>query len=180
MRLSNAKSHEKRHRNSSGWVDFYFDAIDNCLCCRAAELNRNQVERTSSAVTDMAESANSTITVEVAEQIAQEIMHADYDYSGFEIQSRGAVSVGAKAVKTVLKFIKQNWSKISKILEKYGVKWAKGIGGIAVIDQFLKGTISISDNIDEAIYTVVDRLAPDLNPTVKRIVANAIRFACPI
>lgn len=146
----------------------------------AAELNRNQIGRSSSAATAMADSANSKITIEIADQIAQEIMHADYDYRGFETQDRGVVSVGAKGVKIALKFIKQNWSKIAKIAEKYGIKWGKGKVAMTYIDQVLKGAISISDNIDDAIYSVVDHVAPDLHPTVKRIIANAIRFACPV
>lgn len=91
----------------------------------AAELNRNQIGRASSAATAMADSANSKITIEIADQIAQEIMHADYDYRGFETQDRGVVSVGAKGVKIALKFIKQNWSKMQKLrknMELNGVK----------------------------------------------------------
>lgn len=143
----------------------------------AAEPTNEQMLTQSAILSTLQDNVNIEISDEVAEKIANEIMNENYDYSGFEIQERGAVSTG---VKTALKFIKSNWPKVVKILKKYGVKVAKGKAVTQYIDNILNGVIEVSDSIDNAIYSVVDFVAPGLNSNVKRVIANAIRLICPV
>lgn len=143
----------------------------------AAEPTNEQMLTESVILSTLQDDANIEISDEVAEKIANEIMNENYDYSGFEIQERGAVSTG---VKTALKFIKSNWPKVAKILKKYGVKVAEGKAVTQYIDNILNGVIEVSDSIDDAIYSVVDFVAPGLNSNVKRVIANTIRLFCPV
>lgn len=119
---------------------------------------------------------NENISIETAHKIAQEIINGDYDYTNLDQGEKGL----GTAVKTVLKFIKNNWSKVASILKKYGVILAEGKGVVEFIDQLLDGVIEVSDSIDAAIYAVVDFVAPDLDEDVKQVIANAIRLICPI
>ncbi len=136
---------------------------------------KDDVQATVAAV--VSSSLNENISVETANKIAQEILNETYDYSGLESQERNALS---KGVKTVLKFIKNNWPKVVKILKKYGVKAAESKGVIQFIDDLLDGVIEVSDSIDAAIYAVVDFVAPGLSENTKQIIANAIRLVSPV
>lgn len=127
--------------------------------------------------TIVTEAASGDISEETAKKIAQEIIAGSYDYSGLESYERGALSTG---VKTVLKFIKNNWPKVAKILKKYGIVVAKGKGVTQFINQLLNGVIGVSNSIDEAIYAVVDFVAPNLSSNTKKIIANAIRLISPV
>ncbi len=143
----------------------------------AAEPVKKQTLSQAVVLSTLQDNTNAGISDEVAGKIANEIMKENYDYSGFEVQERGAVSTGVKAA---LKFIKSNWPKVAKILQKYGVKVAKGKAVTQYIDNILNGVIEVSDSIDDAIYSVVDFVAPGLNSNVKRVIANAIRLICPV
>ena len=138
------------------------------------ECQKNAVREVAAAI--ITETANSEISEETARKTAQEIIEGDYDFSGLDNNERGL----SAAVKTALKFIKNNWSKIVNVLKKYGVVVGEGKGVIAYIDQILNGVINVSDSIDEAIYTVVDFVAPGLDRNVKKIIANAIRLVIPL
>ncbi|PXV86221.1 hypothetical protein C8E03_1135 [Lachnotalea glycerini] len=96
----------------------------------------------------------------------------------FNSNTKGkAISTG---VKTVIKFLKKNATKIEKILKKYGVTLATGKGISSAVDQLLDGVISVDDSIDSAIYAVVDFVIPDASNSTKKIISNAIRLVCPI
>lgn len=125
----------------------------------------------------VSETLNKNINEETARQIAKEIINGKYDYSGVSQSERSALS---SSIKTVLKFIKNNWSKIAPILKKYGIKAAQGKGVVQFIDNLLNGVIEVSNSIDNAIYTVVDFIAPGLDSNVKQIITNAIRLISPV
>lgn len=120
--------------------------------------------------------SNNNISVKTAHKIAEEIINSNYDYINLEQEERAVSS----AIKTVLKFIKNNWSKVAAILKKYGVIIAQGKSVTEFVDQLLDGVIEVSDSIDAAIYTIVDFVAPDLNENVKQVITNAIRLICPV
>lgn len=127
------------------------------------------------------ETANDEITESTANKIAQEIINGQYEYASSDIDEYSVATKGlSKGAKTVLKFIKNNWPKIEKVLKKYGVTATKGKATIGFINQLLDGVIAVDDGIDNVIYAVVDFVAPNLNPDTKKIIANAIRLISPV
>lgn len=127
------------------------------------------------------ETANDGITESTANKIAQEIINGQYEYASSDIDEYSVATKGlSKGAKTVLKFIKNNWPKIEKVLKKYGVTATKGKAAIGFINQLLDGVIAVDDGIDNVIYVVVDFVAPNLNPDIKKIIANAIRLISPV
>lgn len=121
-------------------------------------------------------SDSDSISEETAQKIAQEILNARYNYDT-EYTTNG---VGSTAVKTALKFLKKNSSKITKILKKYGVTVAEGKGVSSVVDDILDGVIEVDDSIDSVVYVVVDNLIPSASDDTKQVIANAIRLILPV
>lgn len=137
---------------------------------------RQDLPKTTAFSTIIAES-NENISEETAKKIAEEIISESYNYDGLDIEEQSTLSSG---VKTVLKFIKNNWPKISKILKKYGVVSAKGKSVTTFINQLLSGVVSVDNSINGAIYAVVNFVAPGLSKSTKKIITNAIRLASPL
>lgn len=127
------------------------------------------------------EVSNSEISEEALNKMVQEILNEKYDYSTSRITTRSIVTRGlSKGTKTALLFIRKNLPKIQNIIKTYTGVAIKTKATTQYIDQILNGVVAIDDSIDGAIYAVVDWVAPELNPQIKRIIANAIRLISPV
>lgn len=117
-----------------------------------------------------------SLSEDTAQKVAQEILHAEYDYDSEYTTD----SIGSTTVKTALKFLKKNSAKITKILKKYGVTVAKGKGVSSIVDDILDGVIEVDDSVDSVVYAVVDNIIPNARENTKQVIANAIRLILPV
>lgn len=88
------------------------------------------------------------------------------------IDERGVISGVIKAFKN---WAKKNSSVINKAIANYIKKYPKLKGISAAINNILE----IDEDIDNAIYSAVDSLLPNVSSPIKKNIANAIRFASP-
>lgn len=89
-----------------------------------------------------------------------------------DIEERGLVSGVIKAFKS---WAKKNSGTISKAIASYIKKYPILKGISSAIDDILE----VDEDIDNAIYSAVDSLLPDVSHSIKKTIANLIRFASP-
>lgn len=88
------------------------------------------------------------------------------------IEERGVVSGVIKAFKS---WAKKNSSTINKAIASYIKKYPVLKGISSAIDDILE----VDEDIDNAIYSAVDSLLPNVSHSTKNTIANLIRFASP-